>query len=213
MVEVQATGDGGRNIVRQLCGRREIGHCNCGGSTPVAGEDTTPFDVEQPDVSQSCFVQWRNSLCGLRGVRVGEASNPGPPRDRGREVVSSDDEPLLALTPPPTQPVSGTLPTWVDSGRLHVDVPGRNVRPRLRVRSVPATIVDDAEGDASVPASSHALLDSVSPTILHALKEDLEASAVSTVQASSRALRRLRLVSGRARDEPTESMGPDASFM
>ena len=129
-------------------------------------------------------------------------------------MESSDDEPLLAPTLPPTQPVSGTLPTWVDSGRSHV-VPGRNVRPRLRVRSVPPT-VDDVEVDreasavSTVPASSRARLHSMSPTILDALEEDLEASAVSTVPASSRALRRLRLVSGRADDEPTESMGPDA---
>ena len=102
---------------------------------------------------------------------------------RQTENASSDVEPLLALTPPPTQTVSGTLPTWVDSGRLHVDVPGRNVRPRLRVQSVPATIVDDVEEDAS---------------------------AVSTVPARSRSLRRLRFVSGRARDDSTESVWPDA---
>ena len=49
----------------------------------------------------------------------------------------------------------------------------------------------------------------MSPTILDALEEDLEASAVSTVPASSWALRFFRLVS-----EPTshESMGPDAAI-
>ena len=103
-------------------------------------------------------------------------------------MESSDDEPLWPPTPPPTQPVFGILPTWVGSGGSHVMVSGRNVRPRVRVRSVPTTIVDDVEGD-------------------------LEVSAVSTVPASSRALHRLRLVSGRARDEPTESSSQMPSFM
>ena len=55
--------------------------------------------------------------CGLVGCRVGEASNPGPVFPSGREVTSSDEEPVLALVLPSTQPVSGTLPTWVDSDR------------------------------------------------------------------------------------------------
>ena len=42
------------------------------------------------------------------------------------------------------------------------------------------------------------------------LSQDLEVSVSSTVPASSRALRCLRLVSGRARDEPAVPMGPDA---
>ena len=69
--------------VGQHGGRREIGHRNCGGRSPVEGVNTTPLDVEEPDVRQSCCVQWRNSSYGLRGVRVGEASNPGPPRFEG----------------------------------------------------------------------------------------------------------------------------------
>ena len=94
-------------------------------------------------------------------MRVGEASNPGPPSDRQGEA-SSDDEPLLAVISQPVQPVPDTLPTQVDSDRLLVDVPVRNVRPRLR---------------------------SVSPTILDALEDDLDASAMSTVPASSLAIR------------------------
>ena len=66
--------------------------------------------------------------------------------------------------------------------------------PRLRVQSVSETVL----------ASSRA---SDSPTILDALEEDLEVSVSSTVPASSRALRRLRLVSGSARDEPTVQWG------
>ena len=89
--------------------------------------------------------------CGLVGCRVGEASNPGP------VLPSSDDEPVSALVLPSTQPASVTLPTWADSDRPHVDEPGRNVRPRLRVRSV-------------------------SPTILDALEEDLEVNAVSALR-------------------------------
>ena len=60
------------------------------------------------------------------------------------------------------KPVPDTLSTQVDSDRLLVDVPVRNVRPRLR---------------------------SVSPTILDALEDDLDDSAVSTVPASSLAIR------------------------
>ena len=103
--------------------------------------------------------------CGLVGCRGGEASNPGPVFPSGREVTSSDEEPVLALVLQSTQPVSGTLPTWVDSDRPQVDGPGRNVRQRWRVRSV-------------------------SPTILVALEEDLEANVVSTVPGSSQAVRR-----------------------
>ena len=53
----------------------------------------------------------------------------------------------------------------------------------------------------------------MSPTILDALEEDLEASE-STAPASHRAVRRLLLVSAVARDELTshESMGPDAAI-
>ena len=101
-----------------------------------------------------------------------EAHSVGLPPTRLDTQWSSDDEPLLTVDPP-TQPVSGTLPTWVDSQRPLVNVPVRNVRPRLRLQSVPSTIVD-------------------------ALEEDLEASAVSTVPASSRAVRRLLLVGGHA---------------
>ena len=167
--------------VGQHGGRREIGHRNCGGRSV----NTTPLDVEEPDVRQSCCVQWRNSLYGLRGVGVGEASNPRPPRVRLREVVS-EDERLWALTLGRFNQSQGRCQ---HSGRPHEDVPGRNVRPRLRVRSVPPTIGDD--------------------------EEDLEASAVSTCPPCSRASRRLWLDSGRAHDELTshESMEPDAAIV
>ena len=80
------------NIVGQHSGRRKIGNSDCGGSSPVAGVDSTPFDVEQSDLRHTC-VQRRNSLCGLLGIGVGEASNPGPSTGQRREVESSDDEP------------------------------------------------------------------------------------------------------------------------
>ena len=73
---------------------------------------------EQPSCGRGLEPPFDVELSDLR-IRVGEASNPGPSTDQRREV-SSDDEPLLAPTQPPTQPVSGTLPTWVDSGRSHV---------------------------------------------------------------------------------------------
>ena len=123
----------------------------------------------------------------VTSVRDVEAHSVGlPPTRLDTQWSSSDDEPLLTVDPPPTQPVSGTLPTWVDSPRSQVNMP-INVRPRLRL-SVPSTIVD-------------------------ALEEDLEASVVSTVPASSRAVRRLVLVGGHAHHVPTspEVRGPDAA--
>ena len=107
------------------------------------------------------------STMPVTSVRDVEAHSVGlPPTRLDTQWPSSDDEPLLTVDPP--KPVSGTLPTWVDSPRSQVNVPVRNVRPRLRLQSVPSTI--------------------------DALEEDLEASAVSTVPASSRAVRRLLLV-------------------
>ena len=77
------------------------------------------------------------------------------------------------------------------------------------MQPVSKAIVEDPDPSvlSTVLASSRV---SVSPTILDALEEDLEVSVSSTVPASSRALRRPRLVSGRACDEPTVPMGPDA---
>ena len=139
---------------------------------------------------------------GLRG-EVGEASHPGPQvsrctRARRQNLVSSDNEPmmspvrdssddetLLAVDPPPIQPVSGTLPTWVDSDRFLVDVAGRNVHPRLRKGLV-------------------------SPTILDGLEDDLETSAAPTVPASALAAQCLPSVRDRARDH--ESMELDAAI-
>ena len=69
------------------------------------GRGLNPFDFEQPDVRQMC-VQRRNSLCGLRGIEL--VKHPTP-RDRGR--WSRPMEPLWVPTLPPTQPVSGILPT------------------------------------------------------------------------------------------------------
>ena len=71
-------------------------------------------------------------------VRDVEAHSVGsPPTRLDTQWPSSDNEPLLTVDPP-TQPVSGTLPTWVDSPRSQVNVPVRNVRPRLRLQSVPS---------------------------------------------------------------------------
>ena len=121
----------------------------------------------------------------------------------------SDDKPLWAPTPPPTQPVSGTTPTWVNSGQSLVTVSGRNVRPWLRVQSF-----DDVEGDpevstvSTVLASSRARLGSVSPTILDVFGGGF--GGLCRFNCPNKfTLRRLRLVSD-TRDEPTESLGPDA---
>ena len=40
----------------------------------------------------------RESRCGLRGVRVGEASNPGPPRTRARVRMEQEAEAEAALS-------------------------------------------------------------------------------------------------------------------
>ena len=81
----------------------------------------------------------RNSRCGLRGVRLGEASNPGPPgrcvRESAEEVldslereltlIESDDEPLVRVA----------------TGRIHAVEPG----------------VVHSDSLATVPASPRAL--------------------------------------------------------
>ena len=66
---------------------------------------------------------------------------------------------------------------------------------------------------ASQERASAVEIASVPSTIVDALEEDLEASAVSTVPASSRAVRHLVLVGGHAHHEPTspEVRGPDAA--
>ena len=86
----------------------------------------------------------RNSWYGFRGVRLGEASNPGPPgqrvRDSAEEVldslereltlIESDDEPLVRAAT------------------------GRNVVPRIHARE-PSVVHSDSL--ATVPASPRAL--------------------------------------------------------
>ena len=85
---------------------------------------------------------------GLRGIRVGEASNSGS-RSRSRSPVratmefdltrlDSDDDPLV---PPPssTQGAVQPLPTWVDSPSeqtTHGDVNARHVARRVDSRAV-----------------------------------------------------------------------------
>ena len=83
VVEEQTTGDGRRNHFRQHIGCCEIGFGHCRGRKSVASLDATPvFFGEQSNLRKQCCSERRNSVYGLRGVRVGEASNPGPPSDR-----------------------------------------------------------------------------------------------------------------------------------
>ena len=100
VVEVHATGDGGRNIFRQYGGRRELGSAIAEGAAQLRVWTQPPISSEQPDVRKSC-VQWRSSACGFRGVRFGEASNSGLPkplhRRRGPFRVGSETEALPQL--------------------------------------------------------------------------------------------------------------------
>ena len=113
--------------------------------------------------------------CGLLGVRIGEASHPGPRarvKHHRRVVSSSDDEPLVRPNIgrdviPRTAPVSGTLPTWVDDERSQVP-------PTLPASGTLPTWVDDEEPDTSMCLRSRE--QSIPPTILDALEEDLEAN-------------------------------------
>ena len=105
-------------------------------------------------------------------------------RDVEAHFTTDQVEPLLTVDPT-TQPASSTFPTWVDNPRSQMNMPIKNVRPRLRLQSVPSTIID-------------------------ALEEDLEANVVSTVPANSRA-RRLVGQAMPPRPHIPEVRGPNAA--
>ena len=81
---------------------------------------------------ESCV---RNALHGLRGVRVGEASNPGPPQTRIRPRVDVAEDILVSLEHDLTHIDSDDEPL-VSVGS------DRNVVPRLFHRS-PASVIED----------------------------------------------------------------------
>ena len=74
---------------------RNVGRCQVG-------------DVTSPHVV---------ARCGLRGARVGEASNPEPPKVHGSAAsttIDSDDEALVSAVPFPTPSrVTCSLATWI----------------------------------------------------------------------------------------------------
>ena len=106
------------------------------------GVDTTPTYIEQPDVSKSCCVQWRNSAYGYRGVRVGEASNPGPlkalrvltpqwSRSRADPTIHSSDRDEILL---PGSDSRSTVPSSTGALReagVETREFSRNVVPRV----------------------------------------------------------------------------------
>ena len=82
---------------------------------------------------QCSAVKARDSMCGLRGVRVGEASHPGP--RLGTRSESAEGA---------TQVWQGTLPTVVDSvDRSTVGQRGR----RGQFGRVPEDVLDALEFD------------------------------------------------------------------
>ena len=87
------------------------------------------------------------SRYGLRGVRIGEASHPGPRHKRRRRAVpgsetSGSEREVCSINGalevvPSTHPVSGILPTWVDSDRSPLTMEAD--------RQVPVTQIDSDE--------------------------------------------------------------------
>ena len=92
-------------------------------SGPVVQE--FPFGRRKCDQLSSCAL--RESKYGLRGCRVGEASNPGPRVKRRRRVESSSpqsgsmdglEEDLGAVAPTETDPATTQLPSTVPSSAV-----------------------------------------------------------------------------------------------
>ena len=133
--------------------------------------------------------------CGFRGVRVGEASHPGPssrlrPRavrvrsrsrsgDLSREArLSPDEDTFVSVAPATTLPAINTLPSWPDSDS-HVDI--GNLCVGCSAGRVPLDVLDaleedlgHGEGGAVAPgASAEAAVEFDSTVTRTALSKDL----------------------------------------
>ena len=109
----------------------------CASSVGVAAGDPRPSHVTPISSGQFCAVI--RHRCGMLGVRVGEASNPGPPSlrrlRRNRSAVcaiSSDEEPLIrGVGRNVVARVGEPEPTMLDSQDSFEDQ-SDHARPRVR---------------------------------------------------------------------------------
>ena len=165
----------------------------------------------------------RNARYRLRGVRVGVASNPGPPQTRNRPRVDVAEDILASLEHDLTHIDSDDEPLLRGGS-------DRNVVPRLDLRSS-ASGIEDVGIESTAPDSA-VFVDPDLPmsprdSVLDALEHDLvcEGLSSSTVPAPSRAARSISLtqrsgtVHAVSRDalerEVRQSVGPtvvDMSF-
>ena len=90
LVEVRATGDGGRNLILQPVGRHEVGFGY--GRDPVADLDPTPVGVGQSDLRR---------LWGRRGFTrqprppfLGSGPHPTPPKDGQKWIGQKLSQPF-----------------------------------------------------------------------------------------------------------------------
>ena len=179
----------------QPVGRREVGFGDGQWGSPVADVDPTPVNVEQPHLSvveddfrrrraldllrgtsqwegaRESPTQWRQSRYGMRGLRIGEASHPGP--------WSSDN-------------VGGSRSEEELLDQFQRDLM-RGTRRRVRRRVVDT--VSDSEMPTTVPASAAAVRrvvggQSQPRTIFISSDEERQGSEVrSTIPASLENLR------------------------
>ena len=97
MDELSTTGNARRSGFWQGNGGHQIGRGVGGRRSADATVDTTPIHShEHGPLSVRCHrSHWRNARYALRGVRVGEADNPGPRRqNRHRSASSSETQPI-----------------------------------------------------------------------------------------------------------------------
>ena len=138
--------------------------------------------IDQADAKGRCSIgtcstindrqlRVRQSRYGLRGVRIGEAANPGPPKSRVSDeavdnvlssleleltMLESDDEPLVRpvdgrvvvprveSSPPPTVPASFSLMEVVQRP------PFEGLMPMTVIGTPDATLLDNVETDLGV---------------------------------------------------------------
>ena len=126
----------------------------------------------EEEVRRRRFARWpvtRESRYGMRGFRVGEASNPGPPAHRVRRVADSprvEDDEVLTGTRRRRRRLRPLPWSWDDTDsdepeQTHPTHRGRHVVPR-RDRELPAT-VPTSQTPEEVPLH-----------VVDALQEDLD---------------------------------------
>ena len=118
----------------------------------------------------------RESRYGLRGVRVGEASHPGPPRTRARARMEAEAEALVvlsgleaAVTRIDLDEEEFSRPIWRDEACA-----GQDTGRRCDVRNVWARVGDVEDHSA------------VDPTLLDSLAEDLVVPPLTNLEDMGR---------------------------